>query len=387
MSLEDEPKYDREFVTAIGGLLQTLHEDYDVEHVRFEHFPFNNETCEEVYRTVRDLVKNDEPTNTGWTSDKALYLSSDLVYWNYMWKVKKMTEDELLATKDANERVALKWALANGHYESDKFDTLVSMFGLEDKSWVRKLTLDNIAKHNLAHELESYHALTYLDITNEVGGEYKEVRNYLFDMPKLTNLLRGLNNLTTLHMGACDSYIKDFSPLGQLTQLTNLKLYHCQIDDVSSFCNLINLTHLNLQNNKIRDVTPLSQLTNLLHLNVSCNYIRNVSSLAALTKLVHLDLSWNRIKDISCVSNLLALEHLFLCANGFSDIAPISGLTKLQTLAISLNNVKDISTLSNLTELTCLCVNAHTLSDTSVLSKFTKLTQLDLLPVKANLKI
>ena len=88
------------------------------------------------------------------------------------------------------------------------------------------------------------------------------------------------------------------TPLGNLTDLTELDVSRNQISDITSLTGLIRLTRLNLARNQVSDISALANLTGLTWLNLWWNQVSNISALEALTDLTELDLSWNQIIDV-----------------------------------------------------------------------------------------
>lgn len=378
MSLEEpeskyvNPIFNPKFIADVGGLLQMLYEDYSVDDFYFERPPFEGETFLNVYFLVYMLVHH-KPNCSFWTEERALYLSSSMVYWNYMVKVKKMTEDELLKTKNDKEKIAFKWALSTGWYEhhfycstieSNRFNELVDMFGLEDKSWVRKLKVNST---NLEH-LRDYHSLAYLNLSLERGNEVAIDISPLSHLTKLSYLFiynfhsivdySPLSNLTNLSflMLTTGGFV-DLRPLANLTNLTNLELSYCTLSDIHSLVNLTKLTYLILSNtNHITDISPVSKLKNLTYLNLNKNQIVDLSPLSNLVGLSCLHLSKNLITDISPLSGLVELKHLSLDGNPITDVSSLSGLVELKHLNLRSTLVTTIDPLSSLTKLTELCI-------------------------------
>ena len=344
MSLDDtqETKYDVNFLKKVDGLLQTLYEDYPGEDVRFSYHPFDDETYEDVYRKVKELVEEETPDTNYWTKEKVMYLTSNLVRWNYMRKVKKMSELQLTTTEDEDEKMMVKWALTNRYYDfnDDVFHLLVKMFGSKDKSWVWKLTSYCIGKnHIIMQNLGSYPNLTHLDLC-----KYGCTSLDIVHLSCLTGLV---------HLDISRNQLQDISPIAGLTGLMSLNLSYNCITNLSHLSGLVNLKTLNLSVNEFNDISPLSNLVNLEHLILSQNKITILSPLSHLVHLTTLELFFIRVRDISPLRGLINLTHLELCCNSdITDISPLSNLTKLEYLDLRADtNIVDLSPLSGLTNL------------------------------------
>ncbi len=168
--------------------------------------------------------------------------------------------------------------------------------------------------------------------------------------------------------------LTDISPLANLTQLTNLSLYHINIMDISPLENLTELQSLDLANNKIVDISALDDLTKLTFLKLNRNRISDISALDDLTKLSHLNLSNNnKISDISALDDMTALTFLEIANNNISDISPLTNMTALTSLSLDENSISNISPLTNMTALTLLSLGENSINDISSLTNITGL--------------
>ena len=358
MSLEDEkyiPKYDRNFITKVGGRLQTLYEEYGGNYNFGVGTPFDGKTFESVYNKVKELVEPNNVDVVYWIEPKADFLASDLVYWHYLTKVEKMTIDKLQTTKldrmlhslwrpstnsskDKKKKV-FKWALINGYcrrdcscdyYENCRcgwFDKMADIFGLEDRSWVQKLPLsENLKKYNIrVEDLTSFRNLTHL---------------YIQDFDRTTTVvdtrfISQLVNLKDLYLSFLVHRV-DLSCLSNLTNLEQLDTSECPwrtrklsvSTDLSPLAGLTNLQSLTLRYKSISDISPLAGLTKLRYLNIGFNRITDLSPLVGLTRLAKLDLQSNKVIDVSPLSRLTTLTLLVLYDNPIADMSPLVSLTR-----------------------------------------------------------
>lgn len=139
--------------------------------------------------------------------------------------------------------------------------------------------------------------------------------------------------------------------LQYMTNLTELRMWHAEVSDISHLSGLTNLNVLSLGDNKISDLTPLAGLTNLTHLYLFGNEISDITPLAGLKNLRHLSLFGNKIDDLTPLSDLVNLTVLELSDNQISDITPLAGLANLEELSICNNQIIDITPLDNLKNL------------------------------------
>ena len=145
-------------------------------------------------------------------------------------------------------------------------------------------------------------------------------------------------SLKELYLGGRNR-ITDLSPLANLTNLTQLHIWHREVADMPPVTNL--------------DISPLSGLINLESLVLENSGISDVSLLTELKALQGLGLSANTIEDISPLAGLKKLQRLDLSANNIEDLSPLAGLTNLWELRIRDNPATDFSPLTalNLTDL------------------------------------
>ena len=140
-------------------------------------------------------------------------------------------------------------------------------------------------------------------------------------------------SLKELHLGGRNR-ITDLSPLANLTHLTQLHIWHREVEgmppvtnlDISPLSGLINLERLSLENNGISDISPLIKLKELQVLGLADNTIEDLSPLAGLKGLWHLNLSDNSIKDFSPLAGLTNLAELWIENNPATDFSPLSAL-------------------------------------------------------------
>ena len=128
-------------------------------------------------------------------------------------------------------------------------------------------------------------------------------------------------NLTTLSInngqavgGATDDDVhtesmcklEGLDKLSQLTKLTDLSLWYCQINDsdMQYFEKLTNLTKLDLSYNEISDVSKLTDLTKINYLILTGNKIFDINPLNKLDKVTYLSINKNHIEDISVVASM-----------------------------------------------------------------------------------
>jgi hypothetical protein len=132
------------------------------------------------------------------------------------------------------------------------------------------------------------------------------------------------------------------SPLKDLKQLTELRVWGNRINDLSLLKELSQLTVLWVGNNQLKDITPLKSLNSLTQLYLGGNQISDISPLESLVKLEQLWLNHNQISNISPLKNLINLRTLWLYKNRISDLTPLKGLGKLQLLYLKNNPLEEL---------------------------------------------
>jgi len=234
--------------------------------------------------------------------------------------------------------------------------------------------------------------------------------------------LKYMINLTKLYLPP-NSDISDLSPISGLTQLRYFSTLgtfsstECRITDLSPFAGLTELKYVGMLVGTVEDWTPLGNLPNLTELKlISWTPQGNLSPLEDLTGLTALELqlhskverfpslsgmtqlpdviveTWDMDSlewlsgapalktlslrddfstqeaelDLSPLSGLSSLETLELQVsksdNGTSPIAglePIGTLSGLRTLTLNINHISDISALRNLTNLQSVIINSY----------------------------
>lgn len=206
--------------------------------------------------------------------------------------------------------------------------------------------------------IEQFPNLTYLSINNgqAVGGA-SEDDIHTESMCKLEGL----------------------DKLSQLTKLTDLSLWYCQINDndMQYFEKLTNLTKLDLSYNEISDVNKLKDLTKLDSLTLTGNKIIDINPINKLDKVTYFSIDKNNIEDISMIASMKNLISFTCSGNQISNISAVSNLTKLKTFTCSDNRVSNISSISNLRYLEDVTLSGNCITDFSPLMELPALNMDD----------
>jgi internalin A len=178
-------------------------------------------------------------------------------------------------------------------------------------------------------------------------------------------LVRLCPDLTRLVLDFC--YLDDYTPLGKLTNLTELSLMTCGdgfgygvLTDISWISSLTELERLNLCYNEIEDITPISELYGLTYINLAGNDLEDddLDALSGLFNVTNLALYYlSNLTDVSALAEMQSLSYLHL---GFDK------------------NIKSVKPLTKLKNLSRLRLNETGVEDLSYFGSFKKLERLDL---------
>ena len=168
-------------------------------------------------------------------------------------------------------------------------------------------------------------------------------------LDKFTNL-QELNLGITVHGG---SYTPDTKTQELLKKLGILKKYEpLPVIDLSPIENLSNLRELKLFGVPFQDINPLGNLSDLENLWIETVTIESIEPLGKLKKLRNLTICYSLAKDIEPLRNLTNLEFLSFERSMVSDFKPISDLPNLKILKIRDNDsIKDIKSLKGMNNL------------------------------------
>jgi internalin A len=143
-------------------------------------------------------------------------------------------------------------------------------------------------------------------------------------------LLKQLPQINTLEWHDCPS--EDYTPLADLTTLTELDLYHANVTEGTFLAPLTHLQTLNLEGTSIVDLAPLANLHALETLNLSWTPIHDLTPLANLPRLTTLDLSGTKLPDLSPLAKNPHLRELSLINGLYMDLSPLEYAPNLHLL-------------------------------------------------------
>ncbi|XP_071809032.1 uncharacterized protein [Asterias amurensis] len=202
------------------------------------------------------------------------------------------------------------------------------------------------------HGLQEHHHIAYINL------QHNKVENVCCrDMTKLTQLLLGDNQLTSVHgLEGCNQLyyvqlshnsITRTDGLKCLSSLTHLDLGHNQLVSIKGLGNLVCLQDLNLSHNHLSAVQELETCCLLQRLNIQSNCLVEMPPVDNLVLLRELQLNDNSISSVAILSDawLPLLQHLHLAQNGLVNVADVKFCLMLKTLDMSNNCITDIDTV------------------------------------------
>jgi protein phosphatase 1 regulatory subunit 7 len=223
--------------------------------------------------------------------------------------------------------------------------------------------------------------------TLELNNEYQiRMTDSLGQLTNLTELriigsgvqkIRGMSGLVKL-----DTLILNSNKIKKVqnmpTTLTYVSLHGNYISEIGELIKLNNLAHLNISDNMLTHVREFKYLTNLKHLLLLNNNISSLHGLERLTKLESLLLSNNNISSLNKIAKLTNLVYLFGTNNKIADLSAVQYMTNLETLVLSINYIKNINPVSKLTNLKRLDLYRNRVEKIEGLEKLLNLQELNL---------
>jgi hypothetical protein len=266
-----------------------------------------------------------------------------------------LTDDQLAPLDSRCDRAQFSSPLSNADHARLSFflrkypNTALRVYG----HWNEELTDLKFLKHYPF--LRRFHADVY-NLRSVDGVEYLPVslRSFGLSQTKSKALsLKFLTRFVELQDLSLESHTKDFSVIGELTQLRSLTLRSITVPDLSPLLPLKNLSSLAIKLGGTKDLRLLPQIGALKYLELWM--IRGLS-------------------DISVIGNVTTLQNVFLQAlKNVSELPSFSRLTKLRR--ITLDTMKGLSSLARIAdapELEELVVLACTQFDSEHFRPFVK---------------
>ena len=167
--------------------------------------------------------------------------------------------------------------------------------------------------------------LRTIDVSNYVIPDLKDISKFI-DLQSLSISI----NQKQIPDGMEIEYIKDLSPLANLTKLESLSLSGNLISDLTPITSLDNLKSLSVTHSALSDISPVANMKNLETVDFFFNSIENVAPLVAIPGLKHINLDYNYIQDISPFADLdpNVVEYVYIDMNGIQVDEPLKKLGK-----------------------------------------------------------
>lgn len=217
----------------------------------------------------------------------------------------------------------------------------------------------------------------YLDITSLSG--LSNLRELILTGCEVNDLepLSRMTTLETLYLNSCP--VKELSPLSRLTGLKQLQLDLLEGQNLSSLAGLTQLTDLEItsRHTSAVDLTPLKGMVKMERLLADSCRIADLSPLSGMTRMMELDVSSNKISDLSPLIGMTRMEKLDVSSNPISDWSALAGMTGIKRLDVGTSTFSDLSVLRGMTQLESLIANRCDISDLSPLAGMNQLTFLN----------
>lgn len=172
--------------------------------------------------------------------------------------------------------------------------------------------------------------------------------------------------------------IQSLSGLEYATNLTHLRLYGNEIDDLTPLAHLTQLREVDVRNNYITSMDALADLKDLGRLYISNNSISSIEVVRGFNRLHTFHASGNQITSLSALADADDLQWLEISNNAITDLTPLADKRKLKQLNVANNHIHTLDVLADLPNtLQKLNVAGNVISDLMPLEHMTRLQALD----------
>lgn len=243
---------------------------------------------------------------------------------------------------------------------------------LENLKGLKRLELDGGLYEDFS-TLGKLDKLRDLTLTDNYTSKYNKIET-------IANM-KALENLRIESGGMIDPERKPFDGIdwiGNLTELKNLWIRTCGVQDISPVSNLQKLESADFGYNKISDIKPVGSLKNLTTLKLMGNPFSDVSALSSLSKLEEVYIGQSDVSDISVLSNLKKLKTVSAPYAQISSIEGFNNLPELKILDLSVNAIKRIGSPKIFPSLEELDMSYNQLSSIDGLSNLKSLKKLNI---------
>ncbi|MCU6761096.1 Internalin-A precursor [uncultured Roseburia sp.] len=229
---------------------------------------------------------------------------------------------------------------------------------IDGEKYSRKETSLTVADKRVTEELiqklKSFSKLHMLDFKNctfepqalDGLGELQELTQLKLEHCENIENLTFVNELTGLYrleLSDCGINNKSFDQIKSSDRLQVLTVSgNPELSEIEWLSHFPELSSLKLERNSIRDVAFVSELENLGTLSLAENKIEKISSPFKSLRISNLDLSDNQITDFSGLDNLTVLTKIDISGNDYSRISDKEGL-KCITKSAAVLKIADLS--------------------------------------------
>lgn len=201
----------------------------------------------------------------------------------------------------------------------------------------------------------------------------KLILNKPVDAPLTSSDLEQLHVVDLSNAG-----IQSLSGLEYATNLTHLRLYGNEIEDLTPLAHLTRLREVDVRNNYITSIDALADLKDLGRLYISNNSISSIEVVRGFTRLHTFHASGNQITSLSALADADDLQWLEISNNAITYLTPLADKRKLKQLNVANNHIHTLDVLADLPNtLQKLNVAGNEISDLMPLNHMTRLQALD----------
>jgi Leucine-rich repeat (LRR) protein len=230
------------------------------------------------------------------------------------------------------------------------------------------------------------------EILAQIKKDAAEEKNLVFRLDKigsnddLTKLCDAFPGMKELNIDG-PKELTSVAPVAKLKNLTRFTLNGGTVADFSPLSDLTGLTNISIRGNSVEngmmapDLKWMSKLTKLTSLTVGApSKLRTLVSFEGIPSIPNLSsaiFTGGAPADLTPLQALSGLKKLELTGSDIADLTPLTGLPKLENLSLYGVTVKDFSPLAGCSALKILDVYASKGADYSTLGKLPQVRELN----------
>lgn len=280
----------------------------------------------------------------------AAYLGKSPRDWNEYYSLRipaeqshiKLTIDTYLLGLPADDYIFAFGLFRSDDYSSgNEYAKILTriQFLDENKIFESDVSDNNVVKHEF---------LDYYTVQKTKYSEDTEKLSLINVNDMDIKIISHLSNLTELDIIGSD--ITNIEPLRNLKNLKSLSVHSNNLSDISAIEDIPNLTYLSIGGENyngigthgiLEDISPIENLSDLTILIIyDCN-VKDISCIENLKMLEYISIFKTKVDDISALTDLRFINELKLHANNIKDITPLNDISNLTRLVISNNNLSE----------------------------------------------